>query len=124
MNKKILVVDDDEDIVAIVSMVLEELGHEIISATSTEILLQLDSIKPDVIILDNSIGGEYLGSQICKELKSNAKYKDIKVILCSGVEDITLIAGDCKADSFLKKPFGLDELERVVSDLILAQKAV
>ena len=117
MNKKILVVDDDVDILEIVSMVLEEKGYSIVKSLTSDVLDELGVINPDLIILDNTIGA-CSGSELCKELKANDSQKHIPVILCSAVDDLDMISKSCKANTFLAKPFNLNELDKVVASMI------
>jgi two-component system, OmpR family, response regulator VicR len=120
MSKKILVIDDDEDVLAIIVLVLEEKGYEVVAASNSDILANLDDIKPEILFLDNTVGGKSSGSELCEELKSDDRYKGIKVVLCSAVDNLDIISRQCNADTYLQKPFNLDDLEGLVEQLNVA----
>jgi DNA-binding response OmpR family regulator len=117
MSKKILVIDDDEDVLEIVAFILEEKGHDIVKSLDGNILSQIDIVRPDLIILDNTIGA-ISGSDLCRGLKSTDSHKYIPVILCSAADELRNISKDCGADCYLPKPFNLDELDTAVSKMI------
>lgn len=123
MNKKILVIDDDVDILDIVCIVLEDNGYDTIKSSTVDILAEIDIINPDLIILDNSIGA-VSGSEICKKLKSTSTYENIPVILCSAAEELEKLSKGCGADCFLSKPFDLNELDTMVSKALTQQRRV
>lgn len=117
MRKKILIIDDDEDILDIVSLVLEEKGFSIIRSLNTDILETVETIQPDLILLDNSVGTTS-GSELCKALKTGKSTKHFKVILCSAVDDLKELSRECLANNYLIKPFNLEQLDTVVAQVI------
>src|SRR6478609_79670 len=117
MAKKILVIEDDKDIRDTIVYVLEEQGYEVVSSEEAKILKSLDTIKPDLILLDNWLTewkSDANGQQLSKELKSNPKTSHIPVIIVSAVSDIADIAQAGLADGYLKKPFDLTELSAII----------
>jgi DNA-binding response OmpR family regulator len=76
-------------------------------------LSELETIKPDVILLDNWLGG-VKGSELCKMIKASKEHSHIPVILVSAIDDLEEVASECDADAYLSKPFELSELETVV----------
>ena len=117
--KKILVVDDDIDILTVVQLVLDSNGFEV-SAISNwkEIYPQIDAFKPDLILLDVSLGTQD-GRNICKQLKSNTATKHIAVILFSANHNVEKSIAECMADSFISKPFDVNNLiERINNQLM------
>jgi two-component system response regulator VicR len=113
--KRILVIDDDEDILAILNIIFQEDGYEIILSNTGEAAYELQLIHPDLILLDVRITGYFKsGAEICRELKSNEQTGNIPVLLLSAEDDLASIAYDCGADSFIPKPFDVfDVLMRV-----------
>jgi DNA-binding response OmpR family regulator len=111
---KILVVDDEEDILLMISKVLEDKGYEVVTA-----LRGLDGIKkvqteePDMIILDAMLP-EVHGFDICKKIKGSSKYGHIPVIMISAIYRGWRYAKDLKdsygVDDFIEKPFKINEL--------------
>lgn len=118
MNKKILIFDDDTVILEVVSLILEDAGHEvIISETSHDILDKVAQHKPDVILMDNwipNIGGV----EATKLLKSHAEFRTIPVIYVTANSDISALAQEAQADDYIAKPFNLDDLENKVNQYL------
>ena len=108
--KKILMVDDDIDILTVVQLVLESNGFEVVALSNwQQIYTQVDTFKPDLILLDVSLGTQD-GRNICKQLKSNNDTKHISIILFSASHNIENSVSECLADSFISKPFDINDL--------------
>ncbi|MDB5123684.1 MAG: response regulator receiver protein [Mucilaginibacter sp.] len=119
LNKKIVIFDDDEDILSICSYILEEQGWKVFSFTDcNNIAEKVSSILPDVILMDNWIpdDGGIIATQI---LKKDESLKDIPVIYFSANSDIELLANHAGAETYLAKPFDLEELERVINTVLV-----
>ena len=83
MNKKILVVDDDKDILDALQIVLENEGFVVVKNFKGDETYQVVNMsKPDLILLDVLMSGKD-GRVICKKLKSSKESKDIPIILMS-----------------------------------------
>ena len=120
MTKRILVIDDDEDILEILNIVFQEEGFNVIVSNSGDTADHLQVIHPDIILLDVRIEGSAKnGAQICAEIKS--KYKDLKlpVILVSGEADLANLASECGADKFIPKPFDITDIVNQVKSLLV-----
>lgn len=118
MEKKILVVDDDEGILESleVALTMEEYTVET-TAHGSEVSEKITSFSPQLIILDVLLSGKD-GRDIAKKLKRQKLTKHIPIIMISAhpnVKSSTLKAG---ANSFLSKPFDMDELFSVVKRLL------
>src|SRR5476651_943230 len=110
MNKKILVVDDDIDIVEPISLLLEGEGYAIESTTKGEqTYKKVEEYKPDLILLDILMSGND-GRTICKTLKSNMETKDIPVIMMSAHPGAEKDVKECKANDFIAKTFEIEDL--------------
>ncbi|RYE26912.1 MAG: response regulator [Sphingobacteriaceae bacterium] len=115
MTKKVLIFDDDEDILAICTYILEEQGWEVNTFSNcNNIIEKVESIMPDVILMDNWIpdSGGIIATQA---IKQQQHLKQIPVIYFSANNDIKTLAQQAGADSFLAKPFDLEELENIVN---------
>jgi len=113
-NKTILVFDDDKAILEIFTIVLESAGYHVeISSTSHDIIEKVEKIKPNLVIMDNWIP-EIGGVEATKLLKNHPDYKHIPVIYCSANNDVASLADRAGAETYLSKPFDLDELEKKV----------
>ncbi|GAA3993384.1 response regulator [Mucilaginibacter dorajii] len=118
-NKKIIIFDDDEDILSICSYILEEQGWEVHTFTDcNNITEKVSGILPDVILMDNWIpdAGGIIATQT---LKKTEALKDIPVIYFSANSDIQILANHAGAQTFLAKPFDLEELERVINKVLV-----
>ncbi|WP_244228200.1 response regulator [Mucilaginibacter kameinonensis] len=100
MSKRILAIDDDEDILEILNIVFQESGYDVILSNTGEAAGHIQIIHPDLILLDvNIVGSLKTGSEICKEIKSNYQTADLPVMLVSAEPDLDLIADGCGANS-------------------------
>jgi two-component system phosphate regulon response regulator PhoB len=121
MAKKILVIDDDKDIRDIIVFILEEEKYEVISSGDSRILKAINEHNPHLVIMDNWLTewkSDASGQQLSLELKSNPATSHIPVIIISAVSNIKEIAEAGRADAYLKKPFDVIELTRLVTKLI------
>lgn len=118
-QKKIIIFDDDEDILSICSYILEEQGWEVHSFTNcNNIIDKVLPILPDVILMDNWIpdAGGIVATQT---LKKTGALKHIPVIYFSANSDIQMLANNAGAETYLAKPFDLEDLERVIKDVLI-----
>jgi len=119
LNKKIVIFDDDEDILSICSYILEEQGWKVqVFTDCNDIAAKVSGIMPDVILMDNWIpdDGGIIATQI---LKKSESLKNIPVIYFSANSDIELLAKHAGAETYLAKPFDLEELERVINTVLV-----
>lgn len=116
MRKKVLIVDDDDDIRELISIILSDDGFMTIELDNGRTVLKtVDETKPDIILLDVMLGDSD-GRDICKELKDNLETKDIPVIIISATHGLeTRSEKNCGADHYIKKPFDISELSLWVS---------
>ena len=111
MPGRIMVVDDERDMVDAVKMVLEMEGYEVVVAyDGDEALQKVDAEMPDLILLDQMMPGKS-GIEVCKILKSQAKTKHIPVLIftASGL-DIDDLVAEAQADGYFRKPFAPEDL--------------
>jgi DNA-binding response OmpR family regulator len=121
MPKKILVIEDDKHIRDTICYILEEENYEVISSGDSKILKSINTMKPDLILLDNWLTewkSDATGQQLSKELKSNPSTKHIPIIIISAVSNIKEIAEAGLADSYMRKPFDMAELVEMVKKYI------
>ena len=117
MDKRILICDDDSDILSICTYILEEQGWEVHTRTHCNNILDvIGDIKPQVILMDNWIP-ETGGIKATQAIKSVDEFRNIPVVYFSANNDIKSLAEQAGADTFLAKPFDIDELERVINSV-------
>lgn len=106
-NEKILIVDDEEDVLELVRYNLGRNGYKVETAATGEEALEKARAKlPDLIILDLMLPC-IDGLEVCKKLKSNTKTENIPVIMLTAKGDETdVVAGlELGADDYVTKPF-------------------
>ena len=111
--KKILVVDDEKDIVEIISMYLERDDYEVMGAyDGQEALGKIINDKPDLVVLDIMMP-KLDGHSLNIKLKENIETKDIPVIVITGkghLREIIMAREDVTVVDYLEKPFQMNEL--------------
>ncbi len=124
---KILIIDDDPDITEAMTVVLENRGYEVAGARDgTEGMEMLKKARPELIILDVMMRTSQEGFELSRELKGNPKYKDIPILMLTGVKqktglDFKTEAGDqswLPVEEFLDKPVKPKVLLEKVEDLL------
>jgi len=112
-KKKVLVVDDDVEIVELISDILTRDGRfEIRTASSGyEAGMATEQFRPDLILLDYMLP-DVNGNVVCQTIRSNPEFENTRIIIVSGVikqEEIDQLLKS-GAQDFLKKPFSITEL--------------
>jgi CheY-like chemotaxis protein len=114
MNKRVLILDDDIDILQICTIVLKKKGFDVQTLNnSSQVVSQVRGYQPDVILMDNWIPGPG-GIEATRLLKQDPATQDIPVIFFSANSNVTQLAREARADYFLQKPFDITELEGIV----------
>ena len=118
---KILVVDDEPQILLLVKTMLKKQGYEVIIANSgKECLKILKKEKPDLILMDIMMPGED-GWEICKKIKTNENTKDIPVAMFTVRHSDVALKKSIEyahADSHINKPFNMKDLLKKVKRLL------
>lgn len=118
MKKKVLICDDDTDILFICSYIFEKQGCEVYTRTHcNNIIDMVKEIEPDVILMDNWIP-DTGGIVASRAIKADENLQHIPIVYFSANNDIKALAQEAGADAFLAKPFDLEELEKVIEKLI------
>lgn len=113
---KILIVDDDKDILEVVKLLLTHHAYDVQTIFDPEeIVEQIRTFKPDLILLDVNIG-KHDGREICKLLKSDTVIKHIPVILFSALPDLGDTYPECEATGFIAKPFDAFKLIETIEE--------
>ncbi len=121
-NEKILIIDDDDDIVYTMRLPLEAAGYQVFRANdSTEGLQKIKQVSPDLILLDVMMDSATSGFQLSLALRSTdpnseyAAYQHVPILMVTSVHQTTLLrfAPDkdyLPVDAFLEKPVDPDVL--------------
>lgn len=109
----VLIADDNQNNLKVLSTMLESLGYKVRVAKSGEQTLQsVESLKPDIILLDIHMPGMD-GYEVCKKLKSTDEFSDIPVIFISALSEVFNKIQAFKAGGidYITKPFELEEVQ-------------
>ena len=122
MKKKILIIDDADELIELTRRILTSRGYEVIGLTDGDVAIQtIKKESPDLVIIDMILPGKH-GTEICHEIKSNETIKQMPVIISTGQfidEDITRSAeGFKQADDYLSKPFEIEDLLAKIRNLV------
>jgi len=117
MNK-ILVLDDEDDILAIVKIILETKSFMVNTISKwRDMPSSIKSFHPNLILLDISLG-DADGRTICRELKSAKDTENIPVILFSANYDMEKTIKGTGANGFLEKPFEMSDLVDTINSAL------
>jgi DNA-binding response OmpR family regulator len=115
--KKILIIDDDPDILDALDLTFSSSGFDTQASTEGEDVPTLvHTFKPDAIILDIMLSG-IDGRNIARQLKSKDSTKQIPIVMISAHNHSAQSSFDAGADAFLAKPFDIDEIVKKVEEL-------
>jgi DNA-binding response OmpR family regulator len=111
MNKKIVIFDDDKEILTALESVLDFVDWDLVTFSSGQDALSvIAKEKPDLILLDVLLDG-FDGREICRSIKEDADLKHIPIILISGQQGAeTTHKQDFGPNDFLPKPFDIGDL--------------
>lgn len=107
MKKRILMIEDEEEIAAIVKLQAEMLGYKLhVEVDGINGYRAVEREKPDLVILDVMLPGEN-GLDVCRKLKNNTETKNIPILLLSAKKDeLDIVLGfELGADDYVLKPF-------------------
>lgn len=111
MSARILVVDDEEDICAILQFNLSKAGYDVSTANSAEEALSLDVTSFDLLLLDVMMGG-MSGFELTRKLKDDPATESVPVmfITAKDTENDAVEGLDIGADDYISKPFSVREV--------------
>ena len=120
MSKKVLIVDDEQDIVETLKFVIEAKGYECLCAyDGGEGLMLAKQEMPDLIILDVMMP-KINGFKISRLLKYDNKYKDIPILMVTArsQDEDKIIGEETGVNEYITKPFEIDEImDKIDKDL-------
>ena len=118
-SQPILAVDDDPAILDVVAQVLADEGYRVLTANSGRAAVELARQHVPKLILLDLMMPEMNGWQVVAELRVSPLTRSIPILLLSARRDTELMANDLGVNSYLEKPFDLDELLMRVRRILL-----
>ena len=122
MSKKILIVDDEPNIVTALEYLLQRSGYEVLLASDGETALQqVEQHVPDLVLLDVLLSVKS-GYEVCQRMREHADWQHIKIIMLSakGREAEVNKGLSMGADLYVTKPFSNKELVAKIDELLAA----
>ncbi|MDE2142473.1 MAG: response regulator [Elusimicrobia bacterium] len=118
--KRVLVVDDDDDMRALMSLILSD-SYEVSSAPDGSAGLELArKLRPDLVVLDLLMPRMH-GFEVCRRIREDADLKAVKILISSSKSyqhDVTTSVQETGADDYIVKPFEVDAFKKRVADLL------
>ncbi len=105
--KKILIIEDEQDILDMATMILEDEGYEVEGISEYPgFENKVNSCGADLVLLDLNLRG-YHGEDICKYIKKTEGLKHTSVVIMSANRDLEAVKENAGADGYISKPFDL-----------------
>ncbi len=125
MSKSILVVEDNDDISLLLSLVLESAGYQVKAISNGRNALEtVAQIQPNLILMDIMMP-EVSGLEVAREIKTKPDYQSLPILLVSAIDRLHKKQFDnSKADGIIYKPFDLNYLVSRVDELTNVRQAV
>ncbi|MDQ2751967.1 MAG: response regulator transcription factor [Bacteroidota bacterium] len=120
MAQTILVADDEESIVEVVSLFLQYNGYETLEAYDAQMAVNQAAKHPDLIILDVWFGSVD-GTTLCKYFKEQTNSKNIPILMFSAARDLRNYTLQAGADAYIEKPFDVSDLLTQIKTLLAKQ---
>jgi len=120
MGKKVLIVDDEPNIVVSLDFLMRQSGFEVLIArTGEEAIDIVRSQRPDLALLDIMLPGKS-GFDVCQEIRADERLRDMKIILLTAKgRDVDVTKGlALGADAYVTKPFSTREVSRKVAEML------
>ncbi len=117
--KKVLIVDDEPEVVELISIVLDRDDLQLLEAYDGDDALEIvQAERPDLMITDLMMPG-LDGIELCRRVKADPVSSGMMIITMSARRE--LYAEDCGADEFIRKPFDITDVVATVDRLLAAQ---
>jgi DNA-binding response OmpR family regulator len=110
MSKRILILDDNQDILDVLQEALVDEGYEVTALNyCDDIIKSMQQYQPDLVMLDFLLAG-INGGELCHEIKTHPLTSGMPVIMLSGFPRVLESLGNYGSDAFIQKPFDLAKL--------------
>jgi DNA-binding response OmpR family regulator len=114
----VLVIDDNQDILLMLKTMLTIKGYRVsVRENIKELQSSIKELKPDVILMDMLLSGAD-GREVCKELRKNAAFAHIPIVMISAHSHVQEECIEAGADYFMEKPFDMNNLIKIVEEAL------
>ncbi|MEO5681706.1 MAG: response regulator [Chitinophagaceae bacterium] len=115
MGDRIIIFDDDQDILLVTAAILQRRGYEVMCRENCLTMdTDLQTFAPQVILMDNWMP-DISGVQAVQHIKRNPAFKAIPVIFFTANSNVEALATEAGADYLLKKPFDIAGLQEMIA---------
>ena len=119
--KKILIVEDEPDILDILKLTLDFGSYQLLTATDGEQALEMARREiPDLILLDIMLPGSIDGLEVCRELRGDETTKDTYIIMVTakGMDQDRVAGHEAGCDRYVVKPFKIMQLVKSIENIL------
>lgn len=118
MKDKIIVVEDNQELLELLATLLSESGYEVkAKATSNNLKQALIQFDPDLLLMDLWLE-PVNADEIIPQVKAEEAYQNLPILLISAADNLEKIAQECQATAWINKPFDYGQLLKEVRALI------
>ncbi len=119
-SKRVLIIDNDDSLLEVLSEILVYEGYEVTSLLETpDILLEIVKCDPNIVIIDYILDG-INGGELCCQIKNNPNTAKLPVLLMSAHSSVLRSLGDYRCDAFIPKPFDIKEMTDAITSLVVS----
>ena len=126
-KRRVLVVDDDEELVELLSDVFEKDRRFDVRTTNNgfDAGMLVKEFRPDIVVLDVMLP-DINGKEVCQRVRSDTRLDDVKIICISGMVEQDKVADlkEAGANDFMQKPFAVEKLLERVCELLELETAI
>jgi len=121
-QKKILIVDDNDDISEALRILLSRSGYHADRAyNEEECMYKIEEDKPDLVLLDIFLSGSD-GREVCRRLREQSSTRELPIIIISAHPNMHEPALAAGANDFISKPFSVDDLLKKIETILAVEK--
>jgi DNA-binding response OmpR family regulator len=118
MNTKILVIDDNEDILFMLKAMLQLKEYTVFTKENADnVESHIEQLSPDVILMDMLLSGAD-GREICKKIKENKAIASIPIVMMSALPSARQSCREAGADYFVGKPFEMGDMFNAIAGAV------
>ncbi|HUG83989.1 MAG TPA: response regulator [Euzebya sp.] len=120
MTARVLLVDDEPNILTSLVFLMERSGYEVqVAADGEEALAAVDSFRPDLVVLDVMLP-RLSGYEVCQRLRASPAHRDLHIVMLTAKgRDVEAAKGlEVGADAYVTKPFATRELVALVGRML------